>query len=145
MYTIQQFIMDTRLTKNFKLSEFTKSETAQRLRIDNIPPFESAISLQALSTAILQPLRDEINSPIQITSGYRSDELNKAVGGKENSQHTLGQAADISSPQGLTIIIEAIRELGLDFDQMIVYAPRGFLHISYKRTGNNRGQIIYKS
>lgn len=137
--------MDTRLTKNFKLSEFTRSDTAQRLQIDNMPPVGSVMSLQALATAILQPLRDEINAPIQITSGYRSESLNKAVGGTENSQHTLGQAADISCPQGLTIIIEAVRELGLDFDQLIVYAPRGFLHISYKRTGNNRGQIIYKS
>lgn len=137
--------METILSKHFKLSEFTRSAVADQYHIVNAPPIDALLSLQALVTAILQPIRTEINAPIRITSGYRSTALNEAVGGAEKSQHTSGQAADISCSQGLTIIIEAIREIGVDFDQMIVYAPRGFIHISYKRTGNNRGQIIYKS
>jgi len=135
--------METRLklSKNFYLSEFIQSQIASRLGIVNNPESRNIIALQALVTAILQPVRDEINAAIVITSGYRNDALNKAVGGSDESQHLKGEAADVTSPQGILNIVDAVRELGLDFDQMLIYPQRGFIHLSYKRCGNNRGFI----
>jgi zinc D-Ala-D-Ala carboxypeptidase len=69
-----------KLSNNFSLSEFTSSPTADRLGIDNTPDKEATDNLQELVTFVLQPLRDRFG-PITISSGYRSPELNKAIGG----------------------------------------------------------------
>lgn len=86
---------DMNLTKNFTLRELTKSETAERLGILNTPTKEVLANLQELASTVLQPIRDKWGEPIIITSGYRSPRLNSAVGGAVNSQHMIGQAADI--------------------------------------------------
>ena len=83
------------LSKHFKLSEFTKSQTAARLGIDNTPPEEVIPKLTFLCSQILEPLREKIDKPIIVTSGYRCAELSKAIGSSENSQHTKGEAVDI--------------------------------------------------
>lgn len=82
---------------NFTLAEFTRSATAQRLRIDNTPAPE--VIPRLLATAhTLQRIRDRLGKPIIITSGYRGPVLNKAVGGVTSSDHQSGQAADIVAP-----------------------------------------------
>jgi len=83
------------LSKNFVLDEFVESSTASRLHIDNTPDFEVKINIVRLCKAILQPLRDALQCPIHVTSGYRCKALNAAVGGVPNSQHMYGLAADI--------------------------------------------------
>ena len=79
----------------FTLEELTKSSTAKRLKIDNTPSEEVLKNLQYGVDMVLDPLRRIIQKPIIITSGYRCEKLNKAVGGVSNSWHRQGNAADI--------------------------------------------------
>jgi uncharacterized protein YcbK (DUF882 family) len=83
------------LSKNFNLSELTYSATAERHKIDNKPGEEETNNLKQLAAYILQKIRDEVDVPLIITSGYRSPELNKFLGGSKTSLHTSGNAADI--------------------------------------------------
>lgn len=82
-------------TKNFTLEEFTRSTTADRLKIDNTPTKEVEKNLFILASQVLEPARAIVGKPIVITSGYRCIALNKAVGGVNSSYHTKGLAADI--------------------------------------------------
>lgn len=84
------------LTTNFTLSEMCASITAEILHIDNLPSVECIENLRKLCSEVLQPTRDKWGKPMHINSGYRSPDLNKAVGGAKNSYHLKGQAADIS-------------------------------------------------
>ena len=79
----------------FTLEEFTRSSTANRLKIDNEPSDEVVRNIQYGVQMVLDPLRRIHQAPIIITSGYRCSALNKAVGGVANSWHTKGNAADI--------------------------------------------------
>ena len=79
----------------FTLQEFIKSSTAARLKIDNTPTNEILRNLQFGVSMVLDPLRRIHQKPIIITSGFRCEKLNKAVGGVANSWHTKGNAADI--------------------------------------------------
>lgn len=79
----------------FTLQEFIKSATAARLKIDNTPTNEILRNLQYGVSMVLDPLRRIHLKPIIITSGFRCEKLNKAVGGVANSWHTKGNAADI--------------------------------------------------
>ena len=131
-----------KISKNFSLDEFTKSETATKLGIDNTKvPDEVLKNLTLLVEYILQPLRNEVNRPITISSGYRCLKVNSAVGGVPTSQHVLGQASDIKV-SGLTPyeIAKTIVDLGLEFDQVILYPT--FVHVSYHQD-RNRNRILY--
>lgn len=86
-----------RLTEHFTLEELTRSATAEIERIDNTPDKTSTDNLEILARNVLEPARQELKRPLIINSGYRSATLNKAVGGKTNSYHLTGQAADIHS------------------------------------------------
>lgn len=79
----------------FTLEELTKSSTAARLKIDNTPTTEILKNLQYGVDMVLDPLRRIHQQPVVITSGYRCEKLNKAVGGVSNSWHQKGNAADI--------------------------------------------------
>ena len=85
-----------RLSKNFALSELTKSATAERLNVDNTPNLYHLVNLTHLAIHILQPVRDKFGV-ITINSGYRSPTLNAKVGGSKTSQHCNGQASDFES------------------------------------------------
>ncbi|MBQ9847371.1 MAG: peptidase M15 [Clostridia bacterium] len=96
------------ITKNFTLTELSKTSTG----LKNVPPSEAVLWLKILAVAVLQPLRDEINAPLYINSGYRCAAVNKRVGGANSSAHLYGRAADIrvqSERQGL-ILMDALRE-----------------------------------
>jgi zinc D-Ala-D-Ala carboxypeptidase len=83
-----------KLSNNFSLEELTRSTTATRLCIDNTPSAQVVENLQALARNVLQPVRNYLG-PVTISSGYRSPDLNKAIGGSRTSDHCLGFAADI--------------------------------------------------
>lgn len=134
---------DIQISRNFKLSEFIYSETALEKGIDNIPTEEVIENITLLVTNLLQPLRSLFGKPLILSSGYRSQELNRAVGGVYNSQHLIGQAADIrtTNPQELLALLKSSH---LMFDQAITYKSKPhLLHLSYKATGN-RNMILYR-
>lgn len=82
------------LSANFTLKELTRSDTADRLDIDNTPNEDQIESLRLLCENILQPVRDHFGKPVKITSGFRCAALNQAAGGSSNSDHCRGQACD---------------------------------------------------
>lgn len=85
------------LTRNFHLAELVASSTARQRGLDNTPPAETVVRLQELAD-MLQRIRDHLSVPMLITSGYRSPEVNKAVGGVTSSDHQRGSAADFVAP-----------------------------------------------
>lgn len=83
------------LSEHFDLEEFTRSRAASVYRIKNVPNDSQLKNLQILCLQVLEPARKITNRPIIITSGYRCPRLNSIVGGRPNSYHTKGMAADI--------------------------------------------------
>lgn len=137
----------TLLSKNFPLVEFTNSNTASRLGIDNTPDAAAIVNLRSMAKSLLQPIRSKVAQPVVITSGYRSLELNRSLGSKDTSQHIKGQAADIYVP-GYTayqLASRIVRE-GFSFDQLILEnydgPGTGWVHISYVSAAENRGEVL---
>ena len=109
-----------------------------------LPPFARE-NIEALVREVLDPAREKLGSPIVVNSGYRCPKHNKEVGGATNSQHLLGQAADIRfQVSGFKIqdLAKAIVENG-KYDQLILYPT--FVHVSWKRTGQNRRMVLEKT
>ena len=135
-----------KLTKNFSLEEMYRSDTARRLGIDNKPQTEEVVeNLRALCLEVLQPLRDHLGKPVVVSSGYRCKDLNRKVGGVENSQHLKGEAADIKV-SGREELIDVMRYImdETDFDQLIreKSGSTEWVHVSHKRNGNNRRMVL---
>lgn len=128
--------------KYFTLKELTKSDTAKRKGIDNTPSKEEEQNLISLVENILDPLRELYGKPIIVTSGYRSNRLNKAVGGSSTSQHRRGEAADIRTVEDTVEENKKLFELAkqLPFDQLINEYNYDWVHISY--SPRNRRQIL---
>lgn len=128
----------------FSISEMLKSDTAIAKKIWNGATVEQEENLRALAENVLDPLRLFYGKPIRISSGFRNAAVNKAVGGVANSQHLRGEAADIDAGSRLANqhLARLIIQLKLPFDQLIDEANYAWLHISYKRSGDNRGQIL---
>ena len=128
-----------KLTQHFSLAEFTRSATAAQKGIDNMPSATAIGNMRHLCERVLEPLRDHVGHPITITSGYRSQRLNKAVGGVDNSQHMAGEAADlaISSLRQGREWMEWIMD-NCEFDQLILEKAGSaiWLHVSCKRNRN---------
>lgn len=134
----------TYITKNFTVEEFERSDIAAKNEINNrINDVEVLSNITYLCMHLLQPLRDAIKIPITITSGYRCDKLNRSVNGLKTSQHMKGEAADIVC-NDLNKIYLFVKNSGIDFDQMIVYTKKKFIHLSLKKYGN-RKQILYNN
>ena len=129
---------------NFTISELCISNKARELGIKNIPTDTQTMNnLLYLITECLQPLRDKIKRPIIVTSGYRNAQVNKAVGGKPNSQHQTGQAADIHvNGMRPSQLVEFIVKSGIEYDQLINEYD-SWVHISYVK-GKNRKQPPFK-
>ena len=111
-----------------------------------LPP-DARENIRALVEEVLDPAREILGGPVTVNSGYRCAKHNREVGGVSASQHLRGEAADIA-PAGLLLTADGLQELTRilveqnRFDQLIVY-PR-FLHVSYKRNGGNRHQVLVK-
>ena len=90
------------LSPNFSLGELTRSATADRLGIKNVPTTDVLINLAQLAKQLEIVRRVLGNKPLKIHSGYRSPMLNSKVGGAKNSYHMLGLAADFDPPEGVT-------------------------------------------
>ena len=127
--------------KYFKMKEFECHDGCEM-------PAEARVNIEALVEAVLDPARERLGKAIRVNSGYRCPRHNEEVLGVRNSQHMKGEAADIvpvDSGQvkvdSLERLVEIIKRNG-KWDQMIVYPT--FVHVSYKRNGPNRHQVIRK-
>ena len=144
-----------RISKNFTLAELTASNTSKRLGISNTPDKEGIHKLRLLATELLQPLRNAVG-PLRVTSGYRSESLNAAIGGSNKSQHCKCEAVDLQFVKRGRMdnmrIFNAIVTMGLDFDQLILEFGGAtadkdsdnpdWIHISWKVTGNRRQILV---
>jgi len=132
------------LSKNFVLSEITRSNTAKRLNISNAPDKEHLRNLQVIIRDLIQPMRDALG-PIRITSGYRSPQLNRVIGGSRKSQHCKGQALDLQFWKAGKMcnkeIYDWVVKEEIEFDQMINEFNFAWIHISL-RDKDNRKQIL---
>lgn len=124
-----------KITNNFKSEEFEASTTASANGWDNTLPVSALANVIQLCEALLQPLRDRWKQPIVISSGYRSEKLNTAVGGVATSQHRLGEAADCVVNDPLKFY-NLVLDSGLDFDEMGIYNT--FVHLSYRKNKNRK-------
>lgn len=136
-----------KLSENLSIAEATYSATALRKGIVNKPTVTHLISLKAVANNIFQPCRNHFGKPLRVTSGYRSKELNKAIGGSNNSQHSKGEALDMQSTDGYTNreLFMYIKD-HLTFDQLIGEFPDNvgefaWVHCSYKED-SNRGEVL---
>ena len=144
----------TRLTPHFTLEEFTFSQTAARKGIDNTP-HEGILDNLCILANGMEDVRNLLNAPIYVSSGYRCPELNDLLGSKRTSQHTQGLACDFTSnaygsPQ---IIFADIISSDIRYDQLILEFDR-WIHISFVEDGgtprkqaliiNGEGAMIYQ-
>ena len=135
-----------RLSTNFTLAEFTKSQTAIRQGLDNTPGEEHLANAAALFRNVVQRVRENFGVTV-INSGYRGPALNEAVGGSSNSQHCKGEAVDIECPGTANETVAQWIADNLEFDQLILeFAEKGipdagWVHVSYVSEGN-RKQIL---
>jgi len=133
-----------KLSEHFSLEEFLKSETAERLKIKNEPPESVIQNLKELCERLLEPLREKLGHEIVILSGYRSKELNTAVGGVPNSQHREGKACDITVPSKTHQELFDVIKNEFDFDQLILEGVKknnpqsGWVHVSWNGIKNRK-------
>ena len=138
------------ISKHLSLAEVSRSETAKRRGINNTPSGAHLENFKKLAENIFEPIREHFGVPIHISSGYRSKELNSAIGGSSTSQHCQGEAIDIDmdgSKGGVTnkMVFDFIKD-NLVFDQMIwefgTDKNPDWVHVSYESTGKQRKQIL---
>lgn len=129
--------------KYFTLKEMINSNTAKSKGIDNTPTWSVVLNLLELVQNVLDPIREAYKKPITVNSGYRCIELNRAVGSKDNSQHILGLAADITvgSREANKQLFEFIQSNIKEWDQLINENNYQWIHISYNKN-NNRKQVL---
>ena len=139
------------LTRNFTLSELTKSDTAIRKGINNNPNAEQIEKLKTLCEKILQPVRDHFGR-VKVTSGFRSPQLCQAIGSSPNSQHARAEAADFEVIGVDNCELADWIHKNLDYDQLSCefYTPgepnSGWIHCSYVPEGRRASYLwAYKS
>jgi len=139
------------LSAHLSLAEVTYSDTAKRLGISNEPTAVHLESLKKLAENIFEPIRNHFAKPIKVSSGYRSEALNKATpGSSATSQHAKGEALDLDQdgmPTGVTnkMVFDYIKG-NLNFDQLIweygTSENPDWVHVSYSPSGNQRKQVL---
>jgi len=139
-----------KLSKNLTLAECLRSNTAKRLGIKNEPHDDWVVeNLRAIAEHVFQPCRDHFGVPIYVSSGYRSPELNREIGGSNRSQHMEGRALDLDADVfgGITNseLFNYIKE-NLDFDQMVWEFGDAdnpdWVHVSFVYGGVNRKRCL---
>lgn len=138
--------------KNFELYEFIDSDVAKKKNIDNSPSFEIVDHLEELVEKFLQPLRNALGLPINVSSGYRCSRLNSAVGGSSTSAHLIGYAADITCPlMAFSKFVNYVKDWTgknhIKFDQLIIETDKKtgaqWLHVGLRnKAGQQRCQIL---
>jgi hypothetical protein len=124
-----------KLSANFSLAELTKTNVRQ---FDNTPSMQVIDNLQVLVDSVLQPIRNKFG-PVTVTSGYRSPEVNKAIGGSTTSDHCFGFAADFEVAGVDNKELARWVADNLKFKQLILefykgVPDSGWVHVSYDKT-----------
>ena len=138
-----------KLSKNLSLAEVIKSTTAKRLGLNNTPDEWVTENLRQVAINVFQPLRDAFGCPIYVSSGYRSADLNTAIGGSKRSQHVEGRAldldADVFGHCTNSQIFHWLKE-NAEFDQLIWEFGDSdnpdWVHVSYVYGGDNRKRCL---
>lgn len=139
--------IEKKMSEFFTIAELCRSDSARKHNIDNTPTDDVRERLEMLITRLLDPVRRRWGFPIRVTSGFRSPELNRKVGGAAGSQHQRGEAADITAGDSeknkmlFGMIIEMQRAGEIVFDQLIDEKGYRWLHISF--SSNNRNQVLH--
>ena len=135
-----------KLSKNFSLDELTASNTAIKKNIDNSASPVIVDALQELVTNVLQPVREKFG-PVTITSGYRCDELNRAIGGSTTSDHSYGRAADFEVKGVDNRVVAIWITENLPYKQLILEfyndgeTNSGWIHCSYDKDNNKKQKL----
>jgi hypothetical protein len=129
--------------KYFTIKELTATSTGK----PNVPGVTEVENLTNLVDKLLDPVREQWGKPIRVNSGFRSISVNLAVGGATASQHLKGEAADITAgnPTENRRLFEMLANGGYVFDQLIDEQNYTWIHVSLKRNGVNRKQILHLS
>lgn len=130
----------------FTFYELEYSEAAISAGIKNAPNPDQERNLRLLVEFVLDPARELLGLPIIVTSGFRTPKVNTLVGGVKNSQHMLGEAADITagSRGNNMALFDHILAQG-NFDQLIEYNHYEFLHVSFALHKTNRKEVLHKT
>lgn len=136
---------------HFNLSEFFRSSTAAKNGIKNEPGIDERAAIvrniNLLVDNVLDPVRGVVQAPILITSGYRCSQVNRLVGGVDNSQHMSGCAADFHvegfTPSMMYQVFLYISNT-LEFDQLIYYRRKNIIHVSYVENCNRHEAFLKK-
>lgn len=134
--------MSERLSSHFTLAEFTASQTAARLGLDNTPPPDVIDNLRQVAQG-LEGVRILLGVPIIVSSGYRCLDLNRAIGSKDSSQHLKGQAVDFTAPSygGPRQVMDRILDSGMEYDQCICEF-NSWVHMSFVRSGSRHQALV---
>lgn len=142
---------DEHFTEHFTLREMLRSNYAEQRGILNLPREEANVNaLRRLCERVLEPLRQQLGRKVVISSGYRTPCLNFCVGGAKNSQHTLGEAADIYcvSEKDAREVFDIIKQ-SLPYDQLILENHKKsdvwWVHVSYTERRDNREWAFSKT
>lgn len=137
-----------KVSENISFKEATRSNTAVRLGINNSPDWPELENMKTIAREIFQPLREAAGGPIRINSFFRSEELNKKVGGSRRSQHIKGQAMDLDDTFEFMTNAEMFDYIknNLSFDQLIWEFGSSlnpdWVHVSYVSKDKNRGMCL---
>ena len=137
-----------KISKHITYKEGTRSVTALRLGIENVPNDYELQNMELIAEKVFEPLRQAVNGPIKINSFFRCEELNKAIGGSSRSQHCQGRAIDIDDVYGYvsnSYMYYYIKD-NLDFDQLIwefgTDTQPDWVHVSYVDGDSNRKRCL---
>ena len=136
------------ISKHISYKEATRSNTALRRGIENIPDVEELENMKLIAEKVFEPLRKWVGGPIKINSFYRSPELNVAIGGSKKSQHCHGQAIDIDDTYGHRSNASMFKHIryNMDYDQIIWEfgddKNPAWVHVSYVSEEKNRHRCL---
>ena len=137
-----------KISKHISYKEATRSATALRLGIENVPNEYELQNMEMVAKKVFEPLREAVDAPIKINSFFRCEELNKAIGGSSKSQHCQGRAIDIDDVYGnvSNAYMFCYIKDNLDFDQLIwefgTDENPDWVHVSYVDADSNRKRCL---
>lgn len=137
-----------RISKHITYKEAVRSNTALRLNINNIPNDYEISNMVGIASNVFEPLREYVGGPIKINSMFRSEALNRAIGGSSRSQHCQGRAIDLDDTFGYKTNAEMFNYIknNLNFDQLIWEfgddTNPDWVHVSFVSNDENRGRCL---